>query len=101
MRSHVNYSSFILGCYYGLNFNARGYGMKDTNSVILKLSVLVVLACTVKFLLEGVVLHYGTTSIDLGHADSLAYAALLSPVLGTHGYLQGKKSFGLDEKTDK
>lgn len=46
----------------------------------------IVIAVGVKFLLDGVTLTLAGTTFDFGHVDSLAYAALLTPVLGAHSY---------------
>lgn len=54
------------------------------------LTVIVTLAATFKFIVEGVVLTYNGNSINLGHVDAMVYAALLTPVLGTHGYVTAK-----------
>ena len=56
-----------------------------------KLAILATLACVVKFLAEGVSLVVFGQSINLGHADSMAYAALLAPLWGSHSYITGKK----------
>lgn len=59
--------------------------------VMLTLVTLTVYACVGKFLMEGVSIHIGEHVLDLGHADSGTYAALLAPILGAHGYITSKK----------
>lgn len=59
---------------------------------MLTMSVLVVTAASLKFLLEGVSTTVNGTAISFGHVDAAVYAALLTPVLGIHGYLKGKKT---------
>ena len=58
----------------------------DKIDPMLSLSVFVVVICGVKFLFEGVSVAIGEHTLSLGHVDPAAYAALLTPVLGAHGY---------------
>lgn len=55
-----------------------------------RLSVMVVIAATVKFLFEG-----GSITI-FGHADALTYGLLLTPVLGAHSYVHTQVTKGMD-----
>jgi hypothetical protein len=57
----------------------------------LALAVFVVISATLKFLFEGVTMTAAGRVFDLGHADALTYGALLTPVLGAHSYMKGKK----------
>lgn len=59
---------------------------------MLTMSVLVVSVAALKFLLEGVTMTVGGHAVNFGHVDAMVYGALLTPVLGVHGYLKGKKS---------
>lgn len=54
--------------------------------VMLTLSTVVVLAASVKFLLEGINLTIFGHMVNFGHADAMTYGTLLTPVLGAHGY---------------
>lgn len=54
------------------------------------LAVITILACVLKFLMEGVTFDLAGHAVSLGHADSLTYAALLTPVLGAHSYIKSK-----------
>jgi hypothetical protein len=56
----------------------------------LKLSVLVVFVCCFRFLFDGITLTFGQYTLSLGHVDSLAYGAILTPILGAHGYIRTK-----------
>lgn len=56
------------------------------------LTALVVIAAAVKFLLDGITAQYGGYTLNLGHLDSMTYAAFLTPVLGAHGYVLGRKT---------
>jgi len=47
-------------------------------------------AAIIKFLFDGVIIHYGSNSLDLGHLDSLSYATLLAPILAAHSYSEKK-----------
>lgn len=53
---------------------------------ILTLTCFVVIACTLKFVLEGVAVHLFGGSFTLGHADAATYMAVLTPVMGAHGF---------------
>lgn len=56
------------------------------------LVVLAVVAATLKFLTDSVVINTSaTTSIILGHIDPLAYGAFLTPILGAHSYMSKDK----------
>lgn len=54
------------------------------------LVTITVLACVTKFLMQGVTFDVFGHAINLGSADALTYGALLTPVLGAHGYMTGK-----------
>lgn len=56
-----------------------------------RLCIAVVLVACIKFLLDGVTVHLAGISFDLGHVDAMAYGALLTPVLGAHGWIEGRK----------
>lgn len=64
----------------------------DTADTMELLSIVVVLAATARFLLEGLSFKVVGHPLSFGHIDPLTYAALLSPVLGAHGYLKIKKA---------
>lgn len=55
---------------------------------MMTLSVVAALACIAKFLADGASFVINGHPVSLGHADSMSYGALLTPILGTHGYLQ-------------
>ncbi len=57
---------------------------------ILTLTVFVVVACTIKFVMEGVTFHLFGHPVDLGHADASTYGAILAPVLGAHSVREYK-----------
>lgn len=57
---------------------------------MLTMSVIVVLAASIKFITEGVTVQVAAHNINFGHADSLTYGALLGSVLGVHGYIKTK-----------
>ena len=59
---------------------------------MLTMSVLVVTAACVKFMLEGVTLQISGHELNFGHVDAMVYAALTGPVLSVHGYVKGKKT---------
>lgn len=56
-----------------------------------KLAVAASIACILKFLVEGVNFSINGSPVSLGHVDSMTYAALLSPLWGSHAYLKGQK----------
>lgn len=58
-------------------------GRKDP---ILSLSAFCIIVCSLKFFLDGVVIHLMGHSVAFGHVDALSYGSLLTPVLGAHGY---------------
>jgi hypothetical protein len=57
-----------------------------------KLTVLVVVVASIKFLFQG-----GAVTL-FGTADASTYAMFLSPVLGAHGYIHAKKKEVLNGK---
>ena len=57
---------------------------------MLTLSVFVVIACTVKFIFEGVNFSIAGHIFNFGHVDAMTYGALLTPVLGAHSYMNVK-----------
>ena len=59
---------------------------------MLTMSVLAVTAAILKFILEGVTFVFSGHKISFGHVDSLTYGALLTPILGAHGYMATKYS---------
>jgi hypothetical protein len=54
------------------------------------LSVIVVMICSFRFLLDGVSVTVFGHSLSIGHTDPLAYSSFLAPVLGVHGYIHTK-----------
>jgi hypothetical protein len=58
--------------------------------VILSLVVFAVMICGFKFLLDGMVINIMGHVISFGHTDSLSYGSILSPILGAHGFIEGK-----------
>ncbi len=60
--------------------------------VILTMVVFVIVVCAIKFLLDGVTLKLFGHVISFGHTDSFSYGSLLSPVLGAHGFIEGKNA---------
>lgn len=62
------------------------------------LSTIVVVVCAFKFLMDGVSFTAFGHTIELGHVDASAYAAILTPVLGAHGYI--KTRMNRTEKVD-
>lgn len=63
----------------------------NRSDMILTLTTIVVLAATLKFLLDGASITMGEHIIVFGHVDSMTYGTLLSPVLAAHGFLEHKK----------
>lgn len=57
---------------------------------MLTMSVLVVTVASIKFLLEGVSLTLSGQSVTFGHVEAMVYGALLTPVLGVHGYIKAR-----------
>lgn len=51
------------------------------------LVLLVVAAAAIKFILDGVTLVLFGHSISFGHSDPMTYGTLLTPVLGSHSYI--------------
>jgi len=64
------------------------------------MSLVVVLACVVKFLVDGVTFTWGGNTYNLGHIDSMTYAALLTPVLGAHSWQSIKSRTSTEEKVE-
>lgn len=54
--------------------------------VMLTLSVLVVVASVIKFLIDGLHLVAFGHTLDIGHTDPMSYGSLLAPVLGAHSF---------------
>lgn len=52
--------------------------------------VFLVVVCGIKFLLDGVTFHWLGHLVNLGHVDSLSYAALLAPIMAGHSYMNVK-----------
>lgn len=57
---------------------------------VLTLAFIVTIAATIKFLLDGVTVTVADHVINFGKVDALSYGSLLAPVLGAHGYLDGR-----------
>lgn len=58
--------------------------------LLMTLAWVVTLVCSIKFLFEGIEITIGAHTLSLGHADATTYAAMLAPVLGAHGWKEGK-----------
>jgi hypothetical protein len=61
--------------------------LKRNINPVAHLSVLVVLVCSFRFLLDGISVTIFGHSLSVGHTDPLAYSSLLAPLLGAHGYI--------------
>lgn len=59
--------------------------MKTTQDSMRQVLSFIVIAAGIKFLLDGVTITVLKYSMDMGHLDPLAYAAILTPVCGAHG----------------
>lgn len=57
-----------------------------------RVAVVATLACILKLLMEGVTFKLFGSPVNLGHTDSMTYAALLAPLWGSHGYIYNKSS---------
>lgn len=55
--------------------------------VMATMTMVVVIASAIKFLLDGVSLVINGHTISFGHADSMSYGTLLTPVLGAHSFV--------------
>jgi len=51
------------------------------------MTVIVVLVCSIRFLLDGITVSMFGHSLTVGHTDPLAYGSFLAPLLGAHGYI--------------
>lgn len=65
-----------------------GTGEPDVMTTLLVITTTV---ASLKFLMDGVTLHISSHVISFGHMDALSYGSLLAPLLGAHGYIEGKK----------
>lgn len=57
-----------------------------------RLAILVVVVASVKFIFDGVSIKVFGNSFDFGHVEPLVYGTFLGPVLGAHGWIEGKKA---------
>ena len=64
--------------------------LQQLKSPTLLLSLMVVSACTIRFLIDGISFFAFGHIVNLPHTDPMAYGAILAPVLGAHGYIHGK-----------
>lgn len=58
---------------------------------MITVTVLTISAVLFRFVLDGVTLEVFDHKLVFGHVDALVYAAVLAPVLGTHGFMSQKK----------
>lgn len=65
---------------------------KDVSTTTERLTILVVIVASVKFLFQG-----GAVTL-FGTADASVYAMFLAPVLGAHGYIHTKKQTPLNNQ---
>lgn len=63
----------------------------ETKNTMLTLVVLATVVCLIKFLLEGVVLNIYAHTFNFGHVDASVYLAILSPILGSHSFIETRK----------
>lgn len=52
------------------------------------LSILVVMICSFRFLLDGISVTVSGHLLQISHTDPLAYSSILAPILGAHGYVR-------------
>lgn len=64
-------------------------GQRD---VMITLVVFAVVVCAAKFFLNDVSITTGTHTVNLGHTDSFSFGSFLTPILGAHGYMNGRSS---------
>ena len=67
-------------------------------SEMVTLTVVVTLAATTRFLFDGMSFHIFEHVLTFTKLDPMVYISLLTPVFGAHGYLNGKKDNGTDNK---
>lgn len=67
---------------------------------MLTMSVIVVTCASIKFMCEGINFSYHGHAVDLGHVDAMVYGALLTPVLGVHGYIKARSQKPPIQKVD-
>lgn len=48
------------------------------------MSYLTILVCLVKFMLEGMTIHFFGSVLTVNVSDAMTYGAILTPVLGAH-----------------
>lgn len=63
----------------------------ETKDLLVILTAVAVGAAILKFLLDGVIINAGVLTFNLGHIDSMTYAAFLSPILGAHSYMKSSQ----------
>ena len=71
--------------FFGVKRSKPDAGKSSHRKTIERLTVLVVIIASIKFLFEGGNLHL------FGHADSMTYGLFLSPVLGAHSFIHTRK----------
>jgi len=62
----------------------------NKKDVMLTLVFFSVIIAGLKFLFEGVNLTILGHAVNLGHTDASTYAAFLTPVLGSHSYIDAQ-----------
>ncbi len=70
-------------------------------NTLLTLVILTVVCCLVKFILDGVVVSIYGQTINFGHVDATVYLTLLSPILGSHSFIESKKLKAPQASNDK
>lgn len=62
------------------------------NDTLENLTILVVVICCFRFLLDGVSTTLFGQKFELGHMESLAYGSIMAPILAANGYIKGKRA---------
>jgi len=62
----------------------------NKQDVMLTLVFYAVIVAGIKFIMEGVSFSVMGHVLNLGHTDAATYAAFLTPILGTHGFIDSK-----------
>lgn len=68
---------------------------------MLTLAIIAGAACVFRFVLDGVSLNVFGSPMSMGHVDSLAYSALMTPILAAHGYMATTKDKSKKEDANK
>jgi hypothetical protein len=66
-------------------------------SEMVTLTIMVTVAATARFLLDGVSIQIFSTHTTFSHIDSMTYAAFLAPILGSHSFLKNKDAGGKND----